>query len=348
MTVKCPTFLLRRLFVSIVVLCFTLVVCVEAFSQNLNIIRIATGSTAGTYFRVGGLIGNMISNPPGSRSCERGGSCGVPGLIAMAQSTNGSVANIKAVYSGEMEMALSQADIAYWSYNGSGFYQGTTPKRSLRALANLFSEKMHIVVASDSDIINISDLQGKRVSVGSIGSGSKIDASLIFSAYGVNRLEMDVITMGLEQSVIALEKNKLDAVFFVSGPPVLAITDLSERMAIRFLSVAGPIAKKLTKIFPFFTQSEIDMGVYGGDDSVQTLAVNAILIVRNDMPDDIAYGITKAIWHPNSAPILANGHLSTRSMTISNAANINGVVLHDAARKFYIDQGVLKNGFINP
>jgi TRAP transporter TAXI family solute receptor len=261
----------------------------------------------------------------------------------MAQSTNGAVSNIQAVYSGEMEMALSQADIVSWSYNGSGSFQGNTPKRSLRALANLFSEKVHIVVSSNSTIKNISDLRGKRVSVGSLGSGSKIDAGLIFNAYGLDLRELNIITMGLEKSVIALEKNKLDAVFFVSGPPVLAIKDLSERMAIRFLSVKGPVATKLTKIFPFFTRAEINMETYGVETNVSTLAVSAVLIVRNDMVDELAYGITKAIWHPNSASVFANGHLSARSMVISNAANTNGFLLHDSARKFYIEQGVIRD-----
>ncbi|MFQ5784360.1 MAG: C4-dicarboxylate ABC transporter substrate-binding protein, partial [Alphaproteobacteria bacterium] len=63
-------------------------------AQDMRFFRIGTGGTAGTYYPVGGLIANAISNPPGSRPCDKGGSCGVPGLVAMVQSSNGSVENV--------------------------------------------------------------------------------------------------------------------------------------------------------------------------------------------------------------------------------------------------------------
>jgi TRAP-type uncharacterized transport system substrate-binding protein len=63
-------------------------------AQDMKFFRIGTGGAGGTYFPIGGLIANAISNPPGSRPCEKGGSCGVPGLVAIAVSTNASVANV--------------------------------------------------------------------------------------------------------------------------------------------------------------------------------------------------------------------------------------------------------------
>ena len=103
---------------------------------------------------------------PGSRPCDRGGSCGVPGLIAVAQSTGGSVENIAFVAAGTMEMGLSQADVAYWSYFGTGSFEGDKPKDSLRALANLFPENIHVIARTESGIKTLKDLEGKRVSLG--------------------------------------------------------------------------------------------------------------------------------------------------------------------------------------
>ena len=59
-----------------------------AQAQDMTFFRIGTGGAGGTYFPIGGLIANAISSPPGARSCEKGGTCGVPGLIAIAVSTN--------------------------------------------------------------------------------------------------------------------------------------------------------------------------------------------------------------------------------------------------------------------
>ena len=66
-------------------------------AQDVTFFRILTGGTVGTYFPIGGLIANAISNPPGSRPCAEGGSCGVPGLVATSVTSNGSVANVAAI-----------------------------------------------------------------------------------------------------------------------------------------------------------------------------------------------------------------------------------------------------------
>lgn len=80
-----------------------------AAAQEMSYFRISTGAAGGTYFPIGGLIANVISNPPGSRPCEESGTCGVPGLVAIAQSTNASAHNVNAVQAGQMEAGLSGA-----------------------------------------------------------------------------------------------------------------------------------------------------------------------------------------------------------------------------------------------
>lgn len=313
----------------------------QAIAQDLNVIRIGTGSTAGTYFPIGGLIGNAISNPPGSRPCERGGSCGVPGLIAVAQSTAGSVENIEAVVAGTMELGLSQADVAYWSFFGTGYFEGRQPKDSLRALANLFPENIHLIARADAGIETIQDLRGKRVSIGARGSGSRIDARLILSAFGLKFESMTLSEMELEPSTDALVAGEIDAFFLVSGAPALAVQDLAERIDLTFVPIDGPIADKLTKIFPFFTKGTIPDGVYGNNPSTNTLDVGAVLVVREDMDEDLAYGIVRAIWHPNTAPLLSNGHPRARYMSLSRAVAGVGLKLHPGAVRYYAEQGIL-------
>ncbi|MEP2718724.1 TAXI family TRAP transporter solute-binding subunit, partial [Pseudophaeobacter sp.] len=80
-----------------------------ATAQDMTFFRIGTGGAGGTYFPIGGIIANAISNPPGSRACDEGGNCGVPGLVAMAQSTNASAHNVNAIQAGQMEAGLSGA-----------------------------------------------------------------------------------------------------------------------------------------------------------------------------------------------------------------------------------------------
>src|SRR5208282_1765360 len=87
--------------------------------DELRFFRIGTAATTGTYFQLGGMLANVISKPPGSRDCDQGGSCGVPGLVAVAQATPGSDWNAAEVWAGQLESALVQADIAHWAYAGT-------------------------------------------------------------------------------------------------------------------------------------------------------------------------------------------------------------------------------------
>jgi TRAP transporter TAXI family solute receptor len=116
-----------------------------AQAQSPSFFRIGTGGTAGTYYPIGGLIANAISNPPGSRACNEGGSCGVPGLVATAVASNGSVANINGITSGSMESGFTQSDVAYWAYTGTGTYEGKPKVAGLRLIANLYPESIHLV-----------------------------------------------------------------------------------------------------------------------------------------------------------------------------------------------------------
>ena len=100
-----------------------------AQEAEMKFFRIGTGSAGGTYFPIGGLIANAISNPPGSRSCDEGGACGVPGLVAIAQSTNASAHNVSAVQEGQMEAGMTGAATLYYAYHGVEKFEGQTQAR---------------------------------------------------------------------------------------------------------------------------------------------------------------------------------------------------------------------------
>src|SRR5258708_799079 len=121
-------------------------------AQEITFFRIMTGGTVGTYFPIGGLIANAISHPPGSRPCNDGGSCGVPGLVATSVASNGSVANAAAIGAGTAQSGFVQSDIAYWAYSGTGIYAGRPKIDALRTIANLYPESFHLVARKGAGI----------------------------------------------------------------------------------------------------------------------------------------------------------------------------------------------------
>lgn len=314
----------------------------EVRAQKITFFRVGTGSTGGTYFPIGGLIANAISNPPGSRPCDRGGSCGVPGLIAVAQSTQGSVDNVARIKAGSLESGLVQADIAYWAFNGAGIYKPKDAVKSLRAIASLYPESIHIVVRRNSKITSVRALRGKRVSMGEKSSGTLVDAKIILRAYGVRLREIKPHYLAAGAAADALREGKIDAFFLVAGSPVPAIVALAETVDIAMVPINGPKAASIKKKYPFFSSNVVPMGEYKGVPDTDTLTVGAQWLVDAKVDANVVYRITKALWHKSTGRLLARGHPEGKRITLETALKGVGIPLHPGAERYYREAGVLK------
>jgi TRAP transporter TAXI family solute receptor len=312
-----------------------------ARSDGIRFFRIGTGSTGGTYFPIGGAIANAISNPPGSPDCEHGGSCGVPGLIAAAVATSGSVQNVEGIQSGEFESALCQADIGYLAYTASGIFEGQKPYSDLRTIANLYPEAVHLVVRADSGIRSVADLKGKRVSVDREGSGTKVDATLILKAYGLGLDDIQVRHLSVGSAVDHMTAGDLDAFFIVVGTPAAAIKDLARSIPIRLIPLDGPKAEALRAAYPFFSETSVPAGSYANVPATHTLGVGAQWLVSAKVPEELVYEITKAFWNPASAKIMEDSHPNSALISLKTALDGIAVPLHPGAARFYREQGLL-------
>lgn len=304
-------------------------------AQDARFFRIGTGSTTGTYYPVGGIIANAVSNPPGSLPCDKGGSCGVPGLVVVVQSSNGSVENVERLGSGALELGLSQADIAYWAYHGTGLFRDRGAITGIRAIANLFPESMHVVVRRDAGIRSVADLGGKRVSLGALGSGTLVDAKMILEAYGLGVPDVDARYVKLGAASLMMIDGKLDALFFVGGYPVTAIAELARNVEIDLLPIAAPEADTLVAFIPFFTRSVVPAGVYDGVGATPTISIGAQLLVAADIDDDLVYRITRALWHENTRRLLDSGHAKGKDIRLETAREGIAIPLHPGAERYY-------------
>lgn len=314
----------------------------DAAEAEMRFVRIGTGPTGGTYFPMGGLIANAISNPPGSRPCDKGGSCGVPGLIAVAQSTHGAVANVDAVAAGRIELALAQADIAYWAYHGTGNYAGKGAVVELRGIGMLYQEAFHLVARKGAEIASVADLKGKRVSLGEPGSGTLVDAQAILEAFGLAEADVQASYMKPGASADALLAGEIDAFFFVAGAPIATISRLLETDEVMLVPIDGAPARALTEAYPFLLQGEIPADVYPNSPAVPTITVGAVLITSAAMPESLIYGITRALWHPNNRSLFVKGHPGGAQMNPEAATKGLGIPLHAGAANYYFDAGLME------
>jgi len=313
-----------------------------AGAQDITFFRIGTGATAGTYFPIGGLIANAISNPPGSRACADGGSCGVPGLVATAVASNGSVANATAIAAGNLQSGFVQSDVAYWAYNGTGIYEGRPKAEGLRAIASLYPESFQLVARKGSGIKTVADLKGKRLSMDEPGSGTLVDARLILSAYGLTEKDLKAEYLKTQQAADKLKDGTLDAFFSVSGWPNGAISELAATTGIDLVPIAGPEAEGLLKKFSFFASDEIPDDAYKNVAGVKTVSVTAIWATSIKQPEALIYAVTAALWNANTRRLLDSGHAKGKAIKLDTALHGIAIPLHPGAEKFYKEKGLIK------
>ncbi len=312
-------------------------------AQEIGFFRIGTGGTAGTYYPIGGLLANAISAPPGSRPCADGGACGVPGLVASALASNGSVANVNAIEGGTVESGFVQGDVAAWAYAGTGIWDGKPAASKLRAIANLYPESIHLVASKDSGIASVADLKGKRVSLDEPGSGTLVDAQIILQGAGLTEKDISPEYLKPDQAADLMKDGAMDAFFFVGGYPAGAIAELASQQPVVIVPIDGALAEKITAEYKFFAPDTVPAGTYEGQAAnVPTISVGAQWITSADQPDELIYGITKALWNDATRKQLDAGHAKGKAIVEQNALNGLGLPLHSGAERFYREAGLLK------
>jgi TRAP transporter TAXI family solute receptor len=314
-----------------------------AQAQAPSFFRIASGSAGGTYYPIAGLIANAISNPPGSRPCDEGGSCGVPGLVAVAQSANGSVANVNSIQSGAVESGFAQSDVTYWAYTGTGLFEGREPLTGLRFIANLYPEHIHVYTRGDSDIETLEDLRGKTVNIGLPASGAKVGATLILSAAGMTENEdYTAAYLNTQQATEQLQDGQIDAALTVTGYPSAGIAQLAATAGLKLISIPAAVQEAVIEQAPFYYSADIPSGAYEGVDyDTSTVAVGAQWLVGEQVDEELVYGITQALWNDNTRKLLDNGHAKGSSIQPSSALVGRGIPLHPGAERFYREAGMV-------
>ncbi|MGI6085085.1 MAG: TAXI family TRAP transporter solute-binding subunit [Acetivibrionales bacterium] len=288
-------------------------------------LKMATGGTTGTYYAFSGAVSQVLSSKLKNVSFD-------------VQSTGASKANIYLVADKEADIAIVQNDVMYYASKGIDLFEGEGAVEGFSAMAGCYAEVCQIV--SKSNITSIEDLKGKRVSVGDIGSGCEFNARQILDAYGISFDDIQVNNLSFGDSATALKDDKIDAFFCVAGAPTTAIVELATSNSINILEVDDAHADKLIADYPFYTKFNVPGGAYKGVDAdVQTVAVVATYIVRNDLDEKLVYDMTKALFE-NSEEI-AKAHPKGAELNAEYSVSGISITIHPGALKYYKEIGVL-------
>jgi uncharacterized protein len=315
-----------------------------ASAEETRFFRIGAAATAGSFFEVGGVLASAISKPTDSLPCEQGGSCGIPGLVAVAQATQGSVENLRMVASDQIESGIAQSDVVSWAYSGTGIFAGESPMRNLRAIASLFPESLHLVVPAAGSIETLADLKGKRISLGQPESGTLVDARLVLAAAGLNEGDLQPEYFRSGTAAANLADSVIEGFFLIGGVPIPAIRALAATMPVRLVPIGDEVFSKMQEKYGPYHRSVIPADTYPGVGvATPTVGFHALWVVSADAPDDLIYKITKTLWNKATHRLLKAHDPIGKRVRLEDALEGLSVPLHPGAQRFYREAGLFLN-----
>lgn len=257
------------------------------------------------------------------------------------RATSGSAANLRLLSDGYIDMAVAQADLIDAAYNGTGMFDGKAYS-GYEAVAGLYTEACQIVVRADSGIETLDDLQKKKISIGEEESGTKINAEQILQMSGLAEPLVELVSLDYVDAANELKSGEIDAFFCTAGIQTSVIEELSKDCDIRLIGIDDSVMDKLLSAYDFYTEYTIPKDTYDGQSQdIHTIGVQAVLLVRPDMPDDTVKALTASLFTHSEDILYATSikELNDRE----DAASDISIPLHDGAKEYYEEQKIAVN-----
>lgn len=288
-------------------------------------ITLATGGTSGTYYAVGGAMQTVLNDKLSLANLN-------------VESTGASKANVNMITDGEAQMAILQSDVVSYAHTGTNTFAETGVEDNALWVAGLYNETVQIIATPA--ITDISQLRGKTVCMGDVGSGTWINAEQILAAYGMTPDDVNAVSGSFQDGVDGIKDGRVDAAFTVAGAPTTAITDLATTNQFNMLSLTDEALDYIHANFPFLVDDPLPAGTYNGiDQETRCVAVQAALVAADDISEDVVYELLKTMF--DSKDELVSAHAKFKFLDPKYASVGASVPLHPGAERYYKEKGVL-------
>lgn len=293
--------------------------CVGQSPQNHTNLRIAGGGTAGVYYSYGEELATVLQE-------QRG-------FDITVVETHGSVDNLYRVGEGTALVGFAQGDTAADAVAGKGEFSEPLP---IQAIARVYDEYVHIVVPADSNIEQISDLAGHRVSLGAPDSGVQVIATRVLNSSDVPIEQIDNPELGLDASIEALQNGEIDGFFWVGGLPTPGISRLGEETPIRLLSIKVETVERVNSGHAgVYRIADFPVGTYGVETPTATMTVPNYLVTAQTSSEDLIYDVTRTLFEQR--PVIARSVPAAEFLDRRQAIFTGPMNLHDGAERYYRD-----------
>jgi hypothetical protein len=289
-------------------------------------LTLASGPAGGTWYPLGGAVAKIIQNK-------------IPGSVVSVQQGGGE-ANAQGVSKGMYDIGITYSHTAAEALAGKESFK--EPLKNIAGLAGLYPSALQMVVRADSNIKQIEDLKGKRISPGPKGLSGETLTRIVLQVHGLKFEDMaKVERVSYSDSASLLQDRQIDMFDPITTWPAPSIQEIAQTGGVRLLPLRPEKMDELKKINPGYSYITLKAGTYNGmKEDTPCLGSNAVLIIRKDMPDDLAYQIAKALYE--NLGELKSVHKSLEYITKETIAKDLGVPLHPGVEKYYKEVGVIK------
>jgi uncharacterized protein len=299
-------------------------------ASKKKFVTIGTGGVTGVYYPAGGAICRLVNR----KRKNHGVRCSV-------ESTGGSIYNLNALEKGNLDLAVVQSDWQYHAYNGSAPFKKA--RKNLRSLFSLHTEVFTIATRRSAKINNLNDLRNKRVNIGNPGSGQRATMEVIMKAKGWNKNSFKLASeLKASEQPQALCDNKIDAMIFASGHPNGVIQEVTTSCKAKLINVNDAAINKIVRDNSYYAKASIPGGMYvGNKNPIQSFGVKATFVTTDELPDEIAYQVVKAVFDNFESfktlhPVFQT--LNPRDLAYDG----NTAPLHEGAKRYYREKGYIK------
>jgi TRAP transporter TAXI family solute receptor len=292
-------------------------------------VAIGTARPSGLYFALGDSICRLFNLDLQKR-----------GLRCAAYPSSGPVANIEALHDGRIDVGIVQSDVLADALGGTGPFVSHGPDKELRVLFTGLTEAFTIVARRDLQIRAATELRGKRINLGSPGSGERVSMERVMAALGFAPKDFaETRELPLAQQHDAFCANALDAIVYTVPHPNGFVNDVVRTCSGILVELSGPPIDTLLSGHPEYLRFVIPGETYmSNPGAVTTLGVRTAIITTTRLTETVAYEITKSLFeniddfrrlHPDFATLLP------RDMVPGGLI----VPVHPGAERYYRDRG---------
>ncbi|MBM4330171.1 MAG: TAXI family TRAP transporter solute-binding subunit [Deltaproteobacteria bacterium] len=266
----------------------------------------------------------------------------IEGLTVSIEATGGSTENVHLIGRKESHIGIAHGSTIFNASKGLDEYKGTVYK-DLRGLFRTYGNVAHIVTLKKTGIKTVADLKGKRISMGTAGSGSAISGEKFLRHLKLWD-QVKAIHLPAMEASEALKDGRIDAYNWHTGIPSAAIVDTaathSKEMVLLDLHTMAE-QSGFYKALPYYSFREIPAKTYMGQEQpVPTWDTGCFIIAHKDLDPQIAYLILKAYFSEPGMKYAVAVHASAKETTIQDALMGFTIPLHPGAVRFWEEKGL--------